>query len=81
MPDRPPKQPRSKVLGVAFDNADGHSRLTRGPDFLLAGGSQETHELMQEAVIKVNEKLGERGMRIGDASVEQLRDLFAETAD
>ena len=76
----PSNEGRSAVLGVGLDATDGHKRITRGEDFLLAGGSQETHSAMQETVIKVSEKLSGRGKRIRDASVEELRDLFGEAA-
>ncbi|QDV75533.1 hypothetical protein [Botrimarina mediterranea] len=68
------------VLGVGLDATDGHKRLTRGQDFLLAGGSEETHSRMQETMIKVTEKLGDRGKRIRDASPEELRDLIGEAS-
>jgi hypothetical protein len=76
LPDGGKPNPRSAVLGIGFDAQDGHKRLTRGKDFLLAGGSEETHARMQETVAKVTEKLAERGKRIGDASPVELRDLF-----
>lgn len=69
---------RSTVLGVGLDAQDGHKRLTRGQDFLLAGGSEETHGRMQETMIKVTERLSDRGKRIGDASPRELRELFHE---
>lgn len=69
---------RSAVLGLGLDCQDGQKRITRGEDFLLAGGSQETHQAMQETMIKVTEKLGERGRRVRDASMEELRDLVHE---
>ncbi len=52
------KKPRRKalMLGVGLDS-DGHKRLTTGPNFILAGGTQETHEVMTEKAIKINEKL------------------------
>ncbi len=70
----------SGVLGVGLDATDGHKRLTRGRDFLLAGGSEETHSRMQETMIKVTEKLGDRGKRIRDASPAELRDLIGEAS-
>ena len=76
MKSNQPKKQKSAVLGLAFDNHDGHKRLTRGKDFLLAGGSEETHGRMQETVIKVGERLEQRGKRIADASVSELRDVF-----
>lgn len=66
------------LLGLAWDAKDGHKRLTRGTDFVLAGGSDETHSQMQETVIKVNEKLTTRGKSFRSASPEELRDLFGE---
>jgi hypothetical protein len=70
----------SGVLGLGLDATDGHKRLTRGKDFLLAGGSEETHSRMQETMIKVTEKLGDRGKRIRDASPEELRDIIGEAS-
>ena len=63
------------LLGVAFDNEDGHTRLTRGKNFVLFGGSQETHGVMQETAVKVNEHLDKRGKRLQDVSVRELRDI------
>ena len=54
------------MLGLGLDNDDGHTRLTRGENFLLAGGSYETHAKMQETAIKVNEQLDKRGQKLED---------------
>jgi hypothetical protein len=69
------KQPDAALLGVAFDADDGHTRLTRGKNFLLAGGSEETHSVMQETAAKINEHLDRKGQRLADASVAELRDI------
>ena len=69
---------KSTLLGVAFDAEDGHKRITRGDNFLLCGGSDETHGVMQETVIKVNEQLTDRGRRLEDVSARELRDIFRE---
>ena len=34
------------MLGVGLDNRDGHKRVTRGDNFCLIGGSEETHDRM-----------------------------------
>jgi hypothetical protein len=68
-------------LGVGLDNKDGHKRLTRSEHFLLVGGSQTTHESMQENAIKYAEKLDERGKCLQDASVDEVLDLFREASD
>lgn len=64
------------LLGLAFDAEDGHKRITRGKNFLLAGGSDETHSLMRETIIKVNEQLDARGQSLRDVSPNELRDLI-----
>jgi hypothetical protein len=64
------------ILGLAFDADDGHKRITRGNNFLLAGGSDQTHSLMRETLIKVNEELDARGQSLSDVSVNELRDLI-----
>jgi hypothetical protein len=69
------------LLGLAFDASDGHKRITRGKNFLLAGGSEQTHSLMRETILKVNERLDERGQRLADVSVDELRDLLDEVQE
>jgi hypothetical protein len=64
------------LLGLAFDAEDGHKRITRGNNFLLAGGSEETHGLMRETIIKVNEELDARGLNLADVSPDELRDML-----
>lgn len=71
-------KPRAGMLGIGLDNEDGHKRLTRGDNFLLVGGSAETHEIMQETAIKVNEQLAKRGKRLEDASPQELREIVAD---
>ncbi len=80
-PRVPKKAPENAVLGVGLDASDGHKRLTRGKDFLLAGGSEETHAKMQETMVKVTERLEQRGKRIRDAAPAELRDLIGEASE
>ena len=69
------------LLGLAFDNDDGHTRLTRGKNFLLCGGSHETHAVMQETALKINARLDKRGKRLEDVSLGELRDICHEVTD
>jgi hypothetical protein len=62
------------MLGVGLDS-DGHKRLTTGPNFILAGGSQETHEDMTEKAIKINEKLAAKGKQLEDVSHEEFDEI------
>ena len=68
------------LLGLAFDNEDGHTRLTKGENFVLAGGSHDTHAVMQETVVKINERLDKRGKRLDDVSISELRDICQEAS-
>lgn len=77
------EQPRKSaaLLGLAFDNDDGHTRLTRGKNFVLLGGSNETHGVMQETAMKINERLDRRGKRLENVSVKELRDICCDVHD
>jgi hypothetical protein len=65
---------KAVMLGVGLDS-DGHKRLTTGPNFVLAGGTEETHEVMTEKVIKINEKLAAKGKQLEDVSHDEFSDI------
>jgi hypothetical protein len=65
------------MLGVGLDD-DGHRRLTTGPNFLLAGGTEETHSVMTEKAIKINEKLNAKGKTLESVSHEEFDDIAHE---
>lgn len=69
------------LLGVAFDNDDGHVRLTKGKNFVLYGGSAETHAVMQETAVKINERLDQRGKRLEDVPIQELRDICRDVIE
>ncbi|MBN2579335.1 MAG: hypothetical protein JXB10_10120 [Pirellulales bacterium] len=72
----PPKS--SALLGLAFNGNDDQTRITRGNNFLLWGGTSETHSLMQETAVKINERLEQRGKRLEEVSIKELRDICRE---
>ena len=65
------------MLGVGLDS-DGHKRLTTGENFALVGGTQETHEVMTEKTIKINEKLKARGKQLEQVSHKEFDDIAQE---
>ena len=73
------KKPKRKaaLLGLGLDS-DGHKRVTKGDNFLLVGGSQDTHEQMTEKAIKINEKLKARGKQLENVSHEEFDDIAHE---
>ncbi|MFO1488623.1 MAG: hypothetical protein U1F65_09100 [Verrucomicrobiota bacterium] len=68
---------KALLLGVGLDS-DGKKRVTTGPNFALVGGSQETHEVMTEKVIKINEKLKAKGKQLENVSREEFDDIAHE---
>jgi seryl-tRNA(Sec) selenium transferase len=71
------KKRKAIMLGVGLDS-DGHKRLTTGPNFVLAGGTEETHEQMTEKAVKINEKLKSRGKQLEEVSHEEFDDIAHE---
>jgi hypothetical protein len=65
---------KAVMIGLGLDS-DGHKRLTTGANFVLMGGSEETHEVMTEKVIKINEKLVAAGKRLEEVSRKQFDDI------
>ena len=63
------------VLGVGLDGDDGHQRITQGDDFVLLGGSSDTHERLQELVLRMRDTLKKRGKRFGDLSRDEFEEL------
>ena len=55
------------LFGVGFDHQDEHQRITEGDELFLIGGSEETHERMQDVAIHVTESLKTKGKRLQDA--------------
>ena len=64
------QQKMAMMLGVGLDGQDGHKRVTRGDNFCLVGGSEETHEAMTETAVKINEKLARKGKHLSEVSRE-----------
>ena len=75
------EQKSAALLGLAFDNNDEQTRVTRGKNFLLWGGSTDTHSLMQETAVKINECLDKQGKRLEDVSFPELRDICREVTN
>ncbi len=71
------KKPKAILLGVGLDS-DGHKRLTTGKNFALVGGSAETHEVMTEKAVKINEKLAAKGKQLDEISHEEFDDIAHE---
>ena len=80
-PNKPIPPKEKALLGVGLDSSDGETRLTRGKNFTLVGGSQETHSVMQETAIKVNERLDRKGKTLNEVAPAELRDMILDITE
>jgi hypothetical protein len=81
---RTPDPERARIVGLfglGLDDADGHRRITRTGEFVLVGGSEETHERMQETAIRFEEALEQRGKTLADAEIAEVIDLLNEARE
>ena len=69
------------LLGVGLDNRDEHRRITRGDNFYLVGGTEETHERMTETAIKFNEKLARKGKQLAELSPQEFAEYIHEASE
>ena len=74
-PKGKPKKKKALLLGVGLDNHDGHVRITTGENFRLCGGSEETHGVMQEKAIKMNEHLKHRGKTLDNVTHDEFHEI------
>jgi hypothetical protein len=69
-------KPSAGLLGIGFDNEDGHKRITTGEQFAIVGGSEETHGRMTETVVKTFEELKQRGKKLQQVEPAELADIL-----
>jgi len=69
------KQYRKVLLGLGFDCKDGHVRITKGKNFRLFGGSEKTHDMMQEKAIKFNEQLNRRRKTLDELDEKEFYEI------
>ena len=85
-----PSKPREKkappapagavgLIGLASDNDDGHRRVTTGEQFVLVGGSEETHARMTETTIKTFEELKKRNQRLETVDLRELCEIVEKS--
>ena len=72
------KKKDSWLLGIGLDGTDGHKRMTKGKQFLIVGGSEETHGLMTEKVIRIDTKLRRKGKSFGDLEPKEFIETYLE---
>lgn len=73
-----PRGKRKKIirlLGVGFDAEDGHLRITKGKNYDVLMGSDESHEYLQQFIQKIEDELTARNLSLDDLSPEEFREF------
>lgn len=61
-----------RLLGVGFDAEDGHVRITKGENYDVLMGSDESHEYIQQLIRKIEDALLEKGLTLEDLTPEEF---------
>ena len=69
------KKGRTFVVGADF-RTDGQKRVTKGEDFLVAGGTKLTHEETVDICNEFSKRLKREGSPDPATTVEILRDVL-----
>ena len=69
------------LLGLGLDGGDGQTRISRGQNFVLYGGSEQTHEKMQETALTFNKRVDERGKSLEQINSRELEEMVEEVRD
>lgn len=64
-----------RLLGVGFDADDGHVRITKGRQFDVLMGSNDSHEYLTKLIQKIEAELERRGLNLDEISPEELGEL------
>jgi hypothetical protein len=72
---------RSLLVGVRVDEGDGHTRVSRGDDFVALGGTREAHEHLRETVAGISDEVKRRGRDLAEVHREELRDILSRVID
>lgn len=60
------------LLGVGFDSEDGHVRITKGENYDVLMGSDESHEYIQQLILKIERELKDQGLTLDDLTPEEF---------
>jgi len=74
--DHKKQKPKSHLLGIGLDHADGHKRITQAERFAIVGGSEETHGRMTETVVKTFETLDRKGKTLEEVEKQELTEII-----
>ena len=66
------------LLGVGFDNDDGHIRITRSDKSQIYMGSNESHHALQKICLDIEKAVCSSGRKLSDYTPEEFMSLVGE---
>ena len=66
-----------RLLGVGFDAEDGHLRMTKGENYDVLMGSDESHEYIQQFLGKIEAELKAQKLNLDDLSPDEFTEFVA----
>lgn len=75
------KSSQKHLVGLGLDHEDGHRRFTKGEDFSVLGGSEETHEKLTETLVKTFEDLGKKGKTLQNVETKELYEIIMKNSE
>ncbi|MHC4136316.1 MAG: hypothetical protein ACYTDU_02695 [Planctomycetota bacterium] len=78
MADRRERSSLRVLMGFGLDS-DGHARVTEGEDYVLLGGSENTHGRMQDEVERFRDVLHKMGTDLQRASKDEVLEAAHES--
>ncbi len=66
------------LMGIGLDE-DGHARVTKGEEYVLLGGSEDTHGKMQDGVERFRDTLKKMGTNLQRATSEEMQEAAHES--
>lgn len=69
------------IVGVRTDREEGHTRVSRGEDFVALGGDREAHEHLRETVAEISDEVKRRGRDLAELPREEFREILARALE
>ena len=64
-----------RLLGVGFDDEDGHVRITNAEKYDVLMGSEESHEYIQQLIQKIERELEARDLSLDDLTPKEFTEF------
>ena len=76
------RRKKGLLVGVRVEKKeDGHSRVSKGKDFVALGGTKEGHEHLRETVAEISDEVKRRGRSMGEVRHEEFREILARAIE